>query len=42
MSGIETLILAILSVVFLVIAHRMLLWLENVARREGRLTVRGQ
>jgi ABC-2 type transport system permease protein len=39
---VETLILAILSVVFLVIAHRMLLWLENVARREGRLTVRGQ
>jgi ABC-2 type transport system permease protein len=39
---VETAILAILSVVFLVIAHRMLLWLENVARREGRLTVRGQ
>jgi len=39
---IETLTLAILSVVFLIAAHRMLLWLENIARREGRLTVRGQ
>lgn len=39
---IETLALAVLSVLFLILAHRMLLWLENLARREGRLTVRGQ
>lgn len=40
--GIEITVLAVLSVVFLVVAHRMLLWMEDLARREGRLTVRGQ
>lgn len=39
---IETAVLAVLSVVFLIVAHRMLLFMENLARREGRLTVRGQ
>ncbi|MDW8141330.1 MAG: ABC transporter permease [Candidatus Bipolaricaulota bacterium] len=34
--------LAALSVLFLILAHRMLLFMEHLARREGRLTVRGQ
>ncbi|MCI2430900.1 ABC transporter permease [Candidatus Acetothermia bacterium] len=40
--NIEIAVLALLSVLFLVLAHRMLLWMETLARREGRLTVRGQ
>jgi ABC-2 type transport system permease protein len=40
--NIEIAVLAVLSVLFLVLAHRMLLWMETLARREGRLTVRGQ
>ena len=35
-------ILAVLSLVFVFAAHRALLYMENLARREGRLTIRGQ
>jgi len=34
--------LALLSVLFLLLAHRALRYMEDLARREGRLTVRGQ
>ncbi|MCS6936562.1 MAG: ABC transporter permease, partial [Candidatus Bipolaricaulota bacterium] len=40
--NIEITALAVLSVLFLILSHRMLLFMENLARREGRLTVRGQ
>ena len=39
--GIEALILAVMAVVFLVAARWLLRFLERLARREGRLTVRG-
>jgi ABC-2 type transport system permease protein len=39
---VELTILAILSVVFLWLAHRALRYMEELSRREGRLTVRGQ
>jgi ABC-2 type transport system permease protein len=35
-------ILAVLCVVFLVLAHYMLLYMENLGKREGRLTLRWQ
>jgi ABC-2 type transport system permease protein len=35
-------VLLVLSVLFVSAAHRALLYMENLARREGRLTVRGQ
>jgi ABC-2 type transport system permease protein len=35
-------LLAVLAVVFLVLAHRALAYFEALARREGRLSIRGQ
>ncbi|MBI1741941.1 ABC transporter permease [Candidatus Acetothermia bacterium] len=35
-------ILLVMSIVFVFVAHRALLYMENLARREGRLTIRGQ
>jgi ABC-2 type transport system permease protein len=35
-------ILAVLCVVFLILAHYMLLYMENLGKREGRLTLRWQ
>ncbi len=35
-------ILSVLSIVLVGAAHRALLYMENLARREGRLTIRGQ
>jgi ABC-2 type transport system permease protein len=35
-------VLAVLCVVFLVLAHYMLLYMENLGKREGRLTLRWQ
>ncbi len=40
--GYELVGLAVLSVVFLFAAHRALRFMERLARREGRLTLRGQ
>jgi len=40
--GYELVGLAVLSVVFLLAAHRALRFMERLARREGRLTLRGQ
>lgn len=40
--GVELGMLAVLGVVFLVLAQQALRYFEDLARREGRLTVRGQ
>ncbi len=41
-AGVEALILVAMDVVFLFLAYRALRFLERLARREGRLTLRGQ
>jgi ABC-2 type transport system permease protein len=40
--GIELGVLAVLSIGFLWLARRALTYMENLSRREGRLTIRGQ
>jgi ABC-2 type transport system permease protein len=40
--GLETGILAAMVVLFIVLAHRALAFVERLARREGRLTIRWQ
>lgn len=40
--SIEIAALAVLGVFFIIAAHRMLIWIENLARREGTLSVRQQ
>lgn len=41
-ARIELATLGVLSIIFLWLAHRALRYMEDLARREGRLTVRGQ